>query len=351
MHKKTLFWSAVFLFAWMGPSLSPALAADAGMPQTEPDRTITSPQQTYTPEQQYLFDLFHKRRSVRRFKPTPVPREHILKILDMARSAPTSGNQQPWKFLVIQDPDTLASIRDACIKAAMERAKQRPGQDAERLEKQRQRQTQYFSDYLSAPVYVVVLVDTNSRYPSYNVYDGALAAGYLMIAARALGYGTVFSQDSIPYPILREVLDIPEQFERICFTPIGVPETWPESPKKKLLEDFVVFEKFVPGENYTVKIVRKAIELETSLLQEYEGEYQLTPEISLKISREDSRMFAEATGQARVEIFAEANGKFFLNVTNAQITFTRDEAGTVTGLIWHQGGRDLKGSRIEKQKG
>jgi hypothetical protein len=198
-------------------------------------------------------------------------------------------------------------------------------------------------------VYVVVLVDTNSRYPSYNVYDGAVAAGYLMLAARALGYGTVFAQDSIPYPILQKVLDIPEQFERICITPIGVPEAWPEPPKKKPLEEFVVFEKFVPGVNYTVKIVRKEIDLEPSLLQEYVGEYRMTPEINLKIIQENGKMFAEATGQARVEIFAEAKDKFFLKATNAQITFTRDEADAVAGLIWHQGGRDLKGTRLDDQ--
>ena len=47
-------------------------------------------------------DLIKSRRTVRAFKDTPVPEEHLLNILDMARMAPTSGNQQPWKFLVVR---------------------------------------------------------------------------------------------------------------------------------------------------------------------------------------------------------------------------------------------------------
>ena len=66
---------------------------------------------SYTAEQEYLFDIIKNRRTVRDFKPTPVPKEHILKILDMARSAPTSGNQQPWKFLVVQDRAKLDRLK------------------------------------------------------------------------------------------------------------------------------------------------------------------------------------------------------------------------------------------------
>ena len=160
MRKNIAFWALLFLLIRPGTSLSPELAADTGTLQTEQEKAAASTDLSYTPEQEYLFELFHKRRSVRKFKPTPVPREHLLKILDMARSAPTSGNQQPWKFLVVQDPVKLAAIRDACIEASLARAKKRPGMDAEQLEKLRQRQTRYFTDYLSAPVYVVVLVDS-----------------------------------------------------------------------------------------------------------------------------------------------------------------------------------------------
>ena len=45
-----------------------------------------------------IFDMFRHRRSVRNFESTPIPDEHITQIIEAAHFAPTSGNQQPWKF-------------------------------------------------------------------------------------------------------------------------------------------------------------------------------------------------------------------------------------------------------------
>lgn len=72
-----------------------------------------------------------------------------------------------------------------------------------------------------------------------------------MIAARSLGYGTVYYTDFIPDDLTMKVFNIPEQFERICITPLGIPEAWPKSPQKKTLEEFVVLEKFVKGVYHT----------------------------------------------------------------------------------------------------
>ena len=251
-----------------------------------PDSYTASSPVTYTPEQKFLFDTFKNRRSIRKFTSDPVQPEHLLKILDMARTAPTSGNQQPWKFLVIQDRQKLDQLKEACIDRSIERRKQQGMTDPEQLDQVRERITAYYTDYLSAPVYVVVLVDSSSKYPSYNVYDGSLAAGYLMIAARALGYGTVFSQDSVPYELIKEIFEIPDQFERICFTPIGRPETWPEARGKKSLDEFMVFEKFYEGINYTKPIKRTEIPLESDILDQYTGKYQFEQNLLMTIFME-----------------------------------------------------------------
>ena len=58
-----------------------------------------------------LLDLFAKRQSVRRYKSDPVPEEHLRLILDAARRSPTSGNQQPWKFLVVRNKATIERLR------------------------------------------------------------------------------------------------------------------------------------------------------------------------------------------------------------------------------------------------
>jgi nitroreductase len=191
-----------------------------------------------------FFPTVRSRRSVRQFLPTPVPEEHLREILDVARLAPTSGNQQPWKFLVVRDRGLIDELKEACVERRLEAQRARGiSVTAEIAESVREALQGYFS----APVYVVVLTDNESMYPTYNHWDGPMAVGYLMLAARALGYGTVFVTDSIPTEVTKEVLGIPDRFTRVCITPIGVPEAWPESPGKKDLDEFIVFDRFQSG--------------------------------------------------------------------------------------------------------
>lgn len=49
-----------------------------------------------------LMTAIEARRSIRRFKPDPLPRDAVLSILDAARLAPSGKNQQPWRFFVVQ---------------------------------------------------------------------------------------------------------------------------------------------------------------------------------------------------------------------------------------------------------
>ncbi len=184
-----------------------------------------------------FFEVLRERRSVRKFRPDPVPEEHVRQILDAARLAPTSGNQQPWQFLVVSDRSVLDRLRDTCVERTFTALTERFGEVSE---ERRTAVRQSYDDYFSAPVYIVVLTDNESQYPTYNHWDGPLAAGYLMLAARALGYGTVFITDSIPDEVTSEVLSIPDRYTRVCITPIGVPESWPESPPKKDLDELIM---------------------------------------------------------------------------------------------------------------
>lgn len=191
-----------------------------------------------------LWETFQRRRSVRSFQPTPVPDADLWRILDAARSAPTSGNQQPWKFLVVRHREKIAALRSACIDWRMRQPDYpRPETEKERREL-RARAADYYSGYLSAPVYVVVLVDNQAKHPHHIQWDGALAAGYLMLAARALGYGTVFITDAIPEEVTRKAFAVPDRYLRICITPIGVPTEWPEEPRKKPVNDFIALDSF-----------------------------------------------------------------------------------------------------------
>ncbi len=82
------------------------------------------------------------------------------------------------------------------------------------------------------------------------------------------------------------------------------------------------------------------------ILETYVGEYELRPEFSVVVTLEDGALFVQATGQPKIPVFAESETKFFLRVVEAQISFIKDESGTVTGLILHQGGRDSPAQKI-----
>jgi hypothetical protein len=83
------------------------------------------------------------------------------------------------------------------------------------------------------------------------------------------------------------------------------------------------------------------------VLSAHVGDYALAPTFILTITAEDDKLFAQATGQGRAQIFAENETEFFYKVVDAQITFTRDGDGKTTGLVLHQGGRDIPASRVK----
>ncbi len=198
---------------------------------------------TFPPENSF-WEVVKNRRSVRAFKPDPIPDEDIRKIIDAARLAPTSGNQQPWKFLVISDRNKIDKLKTEKLKEAETYYKDSQMLSGEDLRKQlQQSEQQLTTGYLSAPTYIVVLTDNKSQYPTYNHWDGPLAAGYLMLAARALGYGTVHITDSFSEELTKRVFNIPDQYSRVCFTPLGIPIEWPQKEKKPL-DEFIVKESF-----------------------------------------------------------------------------------------------------------
>ena len=188
-----------------------------------------------------IWNVFQQRRSARKFRPDAVPDADLKKMIDAARLAPTSGNQQPWKFLVIRDPEKIKQMEESCVKRLLDRPDQR-GKSASEKEEVAKGFRSRLSGYFSAPAFIVILTDNRSQYPDYNHWDGPMAAGYLMLAARALGYGTVFITDSIPENVTKDVLHIPNGYTRVCVTPVGIPVEWPVSPPKKKLVEFVSFD-------------------------------------------------------------------------------------------------------------
>ncbi len=90
---------------------------------------------------------------------------------------------------------------------------------------------------------------------------------------------------------------------------------------------------------------REAISIDPALLPRYAGTYRLGPEFDLVVTTQGGRLFVQASGQERLEVLPESQTEFFYTVVDAQISFTLDEDGAVTGLVLHQNGQDIPGSR------
>lgn len=59
-----------------------------------------------------LKSIIESRRSIRKFKPDPIPDDHINEILEAARLAPSGGNIQPWRFVIIKSPEAREKLKE-----------------------------------------------------------------------------------------------------------------------------------------------------------------------------------------------------------------------------------------------
>lgn len=91
---------------------------------------------------------------------------------------------------------------------------------------------------------------------------------------------------------------------------------------------------------------RKEAHVDPKVFDDYVGEYEIAPGVTMNITRDADKLWVQATGQPRVQIFPESPTKFFLKVVDAQVTFVKDAAGRVTHLVLHQGG-DREAKRIK----
>lgn len=147
------------------------------------------------------------RRSVRRFKPEPISKELLLKIVDAGRLAPTARNEQPWEFVVVTDAAKrrqLAGITD---------------------------HGKFIAD---APACVVVL----SRPSKYYIEDGSAATANILLAAAALGLGGCWvAGDKKAYaPAIVAACGAPAEMRLVALVAIGHPEEIPAPPKRRLAE-------------------------------------------------------------------------------------------------------------------
>jgi hypothetical protein len=100
-------------------------------------------------------------------------------------------------------------------------------------------------------------------------------------------------------------------------------------------------------------VKRVAIELPVSILSRYVGSYEVpssrqfgSPALHLDVTVRDGALMVKPAGQPEGRLWPASETDFFLKVSNATVTFTRDAAGAVTGLVVHDNGEDRPGRKI-----
>ncbi len=92
------------------------------------------------------------------------------------------------------------------------------------------------------------------------------------------------------------------------------------------------------GKPYEIPEAKKSVTLEENVLKEYVGEYMVSEDFRIVITLENGQLKTQATGQPKVDLFAQRKDLFFLKIVDAQVEFTRDSAGKVQKLVIYQGG-------------
>jgi CubicO group peptidase (beta-lactamase class C family) len=99
------------------------------------------------------------------------------------------------------------------------------------------------------------------------------------------------------------------------------------------------------GERPVAPAVRPAARVDASVYDEYVGDYQLAPNVTITISKEGEQLAVQATGQPRDIAIPESGATFYSRISPVRLSFARDGAGKVSRLILHESGRDLVAPR------
>ena len=154
------------------------------------------------------------RRSIRKYRPDPVPEEMVEQLLEAGRWAPSASNRQPWRFIVVRDEQ----IRNAVARHA--------GIAVIR-----------FSFVDDAPLLIVLLGDrSNPVYRTYLHEDVGLAGSQIMLQAHAMGLGTCWL-GGIDKDAIARILGVPQTVEIVGMLTVGFPAESPNPRPRKPLED------------------------------------------------------------------------------------------------------------------
>ena len=196
---------------------------------------------------QEFLSLVKARRSVRRFKPDPIPDEDVEKIIEAARWAPSGANSQPWEFIVIKEKD----LKNRIVEIIKEHSEY-----GRKVELTRQEELRWPSaarpegnpGFQDAPVFILLCGDPRTResYPLLTLLtrgDSHFASGlasaflYMSLAVTTLGLGSQWvSATGHPFVmcLLKELLGIPDKLVIYDMMAVGYPG---DQPRPRLVRE------------------------------------------------------------------------------------------------------------------
>lgn len=176
---------------------------------------------------QIINELASRRRSARKYKPDPVPMDAILYALDTARYAPSGANEQPWRFILVTEPELKKRLRGSSEKGEREMYAKVSGGFKEWLMEQGLSPAKPFLE--EAPILIVVLMRANAKYARESVWT---SIGYILLALEEKGYSTVpYTPSNTSYPLA--VLDAPKGYRLEAILPVGLSDD--NSPRMERL--------------------------------------------------------------------------------------------------------------------
>jgi nitroreductase len=194
-----------------------------------------------------VMEAIKRRRSVRNYKPDPIPDEVLERLLNALRLAPSGRNAQAWKFIVVRDADTRRRLAAAC--SFQRRPEGQPfvadapvvvvacGSEADAACGYRKDGELYITYGREAPREGIT-----DRWSCLPV-DLAIAMDHLSLAAMEKGLGTcwVAGLDELK---VKKLLGIPADMRAPLLMPVGYPAAWPEARPRKPLGEVVCHERY-----------------------------------------------------------------------------------------------------------
>jgi len=171
-----------------------------------------------------VIDVIANRRSYRgKFKPSPVPREDLITIMKAGLAAPSGCNMQTTSLIAVDDKEVLEKLRAVIDPPVGE----------------------------TAPAIICVLTQRINAYRDkcFAVQDYSAAIQNMLLAIVALGYqscwyeGHITDEDKIGYK-MAQILGVPDDYELVCFLPVGIAEDEVKPPKKRSFEERAWFNSF-----------------------------------------------------------------------------------------------------------